>query len=153
MRGPDLWKEIDAAAPGGLDAIFDANGVTTPRPGFERLKLGGRLVVYGFAEIMPRGGRPFLPALAWNWLKVPRFSPLDMTARNRGVLGFNVIFLTEDAALAREGFDAIAGWARDGRIRKPPVESFPVERVADAHRTLESGSTVGKLALTFADEH
>jgi NADPH:quinone reductase-like Zn-dependent oxidoreductase len=149
VRGPRLWEDLDRAAPDGFDAIFDANGVTTPRPGFERLKLGGRLVVYGFAEIMPRGGRPFLPRMAWNWLRVPRFSPLEMTAKNRAVMGFNVVFLTEKAELARDGFDAIARWAREGALKKPSITAFPVERAADAHRALESGETIGKLVLTF----
>ena len=148
-RGPGLWAELDRVAPEGFDAIFDANGVTTPRPGFERLKLGGRLVVYGFGEIMPRGGRPFLPLLAWNWLRVPRFSPLEMTARNRAVMGFNVVYLTDKAELARDGFDAIARWAAEGALKKPPVAEFPAERAGDAHRALESGETVGKLVLTF----
>ncbi len=149
VRGPDLWKDVDRAAPDGFDAIFDANGVTTLKPGFSRLKLGGRLVVYGFAEMMPRGRRPTLPELAWNWLRVPRFSPFELTASNRSVLGFNVVFLTGKAELAREGFDAIAGWAREGRLKKPPVTEFPIERAGDAHRALESGTTVGKLTLTF----
>lgn len=148
-RGPELWKAIDSAAPEGLDAIFDANGITTPKPGFERLKLGGRLVIYGFAEMFPRGGRPSKLSLAWNWLRVPRFNPLAMTASNRAVMGFNVVFLTESEALAKDGFDKIAAWMRDGKIAKSPVTAFPVEKVAEAHRTLESGDTVGKLVLTF----
>ncbi len=151
VRGPSLWKEIDALAPSGFDAIFDANGITTPRPGFERLKLGGRLVMYGFAEMFPRGGRPSKLSLAWNWLRVPRFSPLDMTATNRAVLGFNVVFLTERSDFAQAGFDAITGWMKSGRLKKAPVTEFPVERVADAHRALEAGDTVGKLVLTFPE--
>jgi len=151
VRGPSLWEDIDAAAPQGFDAIFDANGVTTPRPGFKRLRLGGRLVIYGFAEMFPRGGRPSKFSLAWNWLRVPRFSPLEMTATNRAVLGFNVVFLTDKAELAKDGFDAIAGWMSSGQLKKSPVTEFPVERVADAHRALEAGNTVGKLVLTFAD--
>jgi synaptic vesicle membrane protein VAT-1 len=149
VRGPNLWADLDRAAPGGFDAIFDANGVTTLKPGFARLKLGGRLVVYGFAEIMARGRRATWPELAWNWLRVPRFSPLDLTATNRAIMGFNVVFLTDKAELAKDGFDTIARWAASGKLKKPPVTSFPVERVADAHRALESGETVGKLVLTF----
>ena len=149
VRGPGLWADLDRAAPEGFDAIFDANGVTTLKPGFARLKLGGRLVVYGFAEIFPRGRRPRLTDLAWNWLRVPRFSPLDLTAANRAVMGFNVIFLTDNAALAKEGFDAIARWARSGELKKTPITAFPIERAADAHRALESGETVGKLVLTI----
>lgn len=149
VRGPDLWAQADAAAPGGFDAIFDANGVTTPRPGFRRLKAGGRLVIYGFAEMFPRGGRPSRLSLALNWLRVPRFSPLEMTGTNRSVMGFNVVYLTERDELAREGFDAISGWMESGALAKAPVAEFPVERVADAHRALEAGTTTGKLVLTF----
>lgn len=151
VRGPALWEEIDAASPEGFDAVFDANGITTPRPGFERLKLGGRLVVYGFAEMFPRGARPSKLSLAMNYLKVPKFSPMEMTATNRAVMGFNVVFLTDKAELARDGFDAIAGWMASGKLRKGPVTEFPFERVADAHRALEKGDTVGKLVLTFPE--
>lgn len=149
VRGPDLWAQADAAAPEGFDAIFDANGVTTPRPGFRRLKAGGRLVIYGFAEMFPRGGRPSKLSLALNWLRVPRFSPLEMTGTNRSVMGFNVVYLTERAELAKDGFDAIAGWMNSGALAKGPVAEFPVARVADAHRALEAGTTTGKLVLTF----
>ncbi|MFI5362460.1 MAG: zinc-binding dehydrogenase [Elusimicrobiota bacterium] len=149
VRGPNLWADLDRAAPEGFDAIFDANGITTLKPGFERLKLGGRLVVYGFAEIFSRGRRASYLELAKNWLRVPKFSPLDLTASNRAVMGFNVVFLTDKASLAKDGFDAIARWARSGELRKPPITSFPFEKVADAHRALESGETVGKLVLTF----
>jgi NADPH:quinone reductase-like Zn-dependent oxidoreductase len=149
IRGDCLWKDIDAISPHGFDAIFDANGVTTPKPGFDRLKLGGRLVIYGFAEMFPRGARPSKLSLAWNWMKVPLFSPLKMTASNRAVLGFNVVFLIDRAELARDGFDAIVGWMRDGSLKKAPVSAFPFARVADAHRALETGDTVGKLVLTF----
>jgi len=149
IRGDSLWKDIDAIEPHGFDAIFDANGVTTPRPGFERLKLGGRLVIYGFAEMFPRGARPSKLSLAWSWFKVPLFNPLKMTAANRSVAGFNVVFLTDKAELAKDGFDAILGWMRDGSLKKAPVSAFPVERAADAHRALETGDTVGKLVLTF----
>ncbi len=144
-----MWTDIDRSAPEGLDAIFDANGVTTLRPGFKRLKPGGRLVVYGFAEIMPRGRRPWLPELALNWLRVPRFSPLEMTASNRAVMGFNVVFLTDKPELAKEGFDAVAAWMREGRLKTPPVIRFPIEQAAQAHAALESGKSVGKLVLMF----
>ena len=148
-RGPDLWEQIDKVSPDGFDVSFDANGVTTLKPAWKRLKNGGRLVVYGFAEIMPRGGRPWLPMLAWNYLRVPRFSPLDMTTTNRAVMGFNVVFLVHRSDLAKEGFDSMIRWAAEGKVKRPPVSTFPVEKVADAHRSIESGKTVGKVVLTF----
>jgi NADPH:quinone reductase-like Zn-dependent oxidoreductase len=43
--------------------------------------------------------------------------------------------------------DRLMGWVEEGRIQAPPVKPFSLERVAEAHRALESGSTVGKLIL------
>jgi synaptic vesicle membrane protein VAT-1 len=144
-----LWERADALAPDGFDAIFDANGVSTLRHGFKRLAPGGRLVVYGFADIMPRGRseNPSLLRLAWNYLRVPRFSPLAMTTTNRGVLGFNVIFLFERAALADQAMRALLGWVAEGRLARPAVTTYPLAKAAEAHHALESGQTTGKLVL------
>lgn len=144
-----LRKELWERAGDGFDAVFDANGVSTLREGFKRLAPGGRLVVYGFADILPRGKseRPSLLRLAANYLRVPRFSPLDMTTTNRAVMGFNVIFLFHKLDLADKAMTALLGWVGEGRIKPAPVTAFPLERAADAHRAIESGSTVGKLVL------
>ncbi|MBI3553747.1 MAG: zinc-binding dehydrogenase [Elusimicrobia bacterium] len=144
----DLWAEADRAAPDGYGAIFDANGVATLREGFKRLAPGGRLVVYGFADILPRGkAMPGLLDLAWNYLRVPRFSALEF--KNRAVMGFNVVYLFEKLELAGEAMIRMLDWARQGRLKKVPVACFPVEKAAQAHASLESGTTQGKLVLTF----
>ncbi|MFH2202754.1 MAG: zinc-binding dehydrogenase [Elusimicrobiota bacterium] len=145
----NLWKAARRAAPDGFAAIFDANGVSTLRRGYEHLAPGGRLVAYGFAEIMPRGKDvPGRLALAWNYLRVPSFSPLDMTMKNRAVVGFNVVYLFADGALVRRAMAELLGWVAAGKIRKAPVTCFPLQRAAEAHAALESGTTQGKLVLT-----
>jgi synaptic vesicle membrane protein VAT-1 len=149
VRGPSLWSEVDALEPEGLDVVLDANGITTLRPAFSRLKPGGRLLVYGFAEILPRGRRPWLPQLALNWLRVPRFSPLEMTHTNRAVMGLNLAFLFANTQLAVAAFDAVLKWISQGLVMKPPVTTYPIERAADAHKAIESGETSGKIVLTF----
>jgi NADPH:quinone reductase-like Zn-dependent oxidoreductase len=40
-------------------------------------------------------------------------------------------------------------WVTEGKIQAPPVQCYPVDGAADAHRALESGKTVGKLILKF----
>lgn len=149
LKGKGMWEALDQAVPEGIDVSFDANGVTTLKPAWKRLKVGGRLVVYGFAEILQRGDRPSLPRMAWNYVRVPRFSPLDMTTTNRSLIGFNIVFLTEKLELARDSFDAVIRWADEGKLKQVPVTTFPIEKTADAHRAIESGTTVGKVVLTF----
>ncbi|MFA5140266.1 MAG: zinc-binding dehydrogenase [Elusimicrobiota bacterium] len=146
VRSSKLWSEVEE----GVDVIFDANGVSTLRPGFEHLAPNGRLVVYGFAEMLPRAqATPSLLRLLWNRARVPSFSPLELTAGNKTVAGFNVVHLFHRIGLARKAMSDILAWIRDGKYKKVPVKTFPAEQAGKAHQELESGRTVGKLVLAF----
>ena len=145
----NLWEEARRHAPEGYDVILDANGVSTLRQSYEHLRPTGRLITYGFASMLPRGGgRLNRIKLAWAYLRTPRFNPIDMTTRNRSVLAFNLSYLFDRRDLLEPAMDRLMGWWREDRIRTPEVTTFPLERAADAHRALESGTTTGKLVLT-----
>lgn len=143
-----LWRAAEQHAPDGYEAIFDANGVATLKHSYAHLAPTGRLAIYGFHSMLPRDGRLNWLRLAWDWLRTPRFNPLDMTQRNRSVLAANLSFLQSHASELREGMVWLLERFADGRLRPLPVETFPLERAADAQRRLESGMTVGKLVLT-----
>jgi len=144
----DLWQEAQRVCPQGYDVILDANGVATLRQSYRHLAPVGRLVVYGFHSMLPkRGGIPGRLRLAWNYWRTPCFSPFSLTTRNRSVMGFNLSFLFDRQATLARALAQLLGWLDDGRLRPPTVTTFPFENVADAHRTLESGRTVGKLVL------
>lgn len=143
-----LWPAAEAFAPEGYHAIFDANGVATLRQSYRHVAPTGRLVVYGFATMLPRAGqrRSWL-RLAWHYLRTPRFDPLALTNENRSVMGFNLSYLFEHTDRLARGMELLLGWADEGALRPPPVESYALADVASAHRSLESGRTVGKLVL------
>jgi NADPH:quinone reductase-like Zn-dependent oxidoreductase len=143
-----LWAAVERAAPDGFHAVFDANGVSTLRESYRHLRPTGRLVVYGFHGMLPRGrGKPNRLKLLWDWLRTPRFDPLRMTNDNRSVLAFNLSYLFEERVLLARAMEDLLRMVGEGRIRPPAVTRFPFERVADAHRALETGETTGKLAL------
>ncbi len=143
----DLWKEAARLAPEGFDAVFDANGVATLRQSYDHLAPTGRLVVYGFASMLPKNGRLNWFKLARDWLRTPRFNPMDMTQTNRSVLAANLSFLQSHAPAMREGMQWLLERFADGRLQPLPVESYPLGEAADAQRRIESGQTLGKLAL------
>ena len=148
--GEGFWKAVDEAAPTGFDAVFDANGLSTLRPGFDRLSPGGRLVVYGFADLLTRGrDKANILGLALRYARLPRFNPFELTRLNRGVSGFNVVYLFNRPDLAAQAMGEVLALVEKGKLKPPPVTPFPVEKVAEAHRALESGDTMGKLVLTF----
>jgi synaptic vesicle membrane protein VAT-1 len=106
--------------------------------------------VYGFHSMLPReGGRPSWSRLAVDWLRTPRFNPLALTNDNASVLAFNLSYLFERRDVLAEGMARLLAWVEEGRLVAPPVTRYPLEQVADAHRALESGRTVGKLVLTL----
>lgn len=145
------WEEeARRLHPEGYDAVCDANGAETLRASADLLAPGGRLLVYGFASMLARGReRPDWPRLAWTWLRTPRFSPLELTSKNRSIVGFNVVHLFDRADLAKRAMEELLGWAASGRIVRTPVRTFPCAEAGAAHAELESGRTVGKLALLF----
>ncbi|UQA56735.1 synaptic vesicle VAT-1 family membrane protein [Polyangium aurulentum] len=144
----NLWKTAERLAPEGYDVVLDANGVETLGESYRHLASAGRLVIYGFHTMMPRkGGKPDWIKLALDFVRTPRFSPLALTNDNKSVLAFNLSYLFHKSELLREGMERLVGWIEQGRIKAPPVTMFPLDRVADAHRAIESGTTVGKLVL------
>jgi NADPH:quinone reductase-like Zn-dependent oxidoreductase len=148
-RSSERWERAArGSSPGGFDAVFDASGPDTLRKSYALLAPTGRLVTYGFASMLRRGsGRPAWIHLFRQWLRTPRFDPMDLTTSNRAVLGFNLAFLFERTdLLARAMADLLPRFA-SGDLRSPPIRTYPLERAADAQRDLESGSTIGKLVL------
>ena len=145
----DLWEEAERYAPGGFDVILDANGVATLKQSYRHLAPVGRLVVYGFhSMLVTHKGLPGKLRLAWDYLRTPRFSPFDLTTRNRSVLGFNLSYLFDRRELIATGMQQILQWLEEGKIVLPTVTRYAFESVAEAHRDLESGQTVGKLVLS-----
>ncbi len=135
-------------SPEGYQAVFDANGVSTLARSFDLLAPMGKLAIYGFASMLPRNGRLNWLKLAWDWWRTPRFNPLKMTQSNRSVLACNLSFLSAHADQLAEGMHWLLERFATGALKPPPVAPYPLERVADAHRAIESGKTVGKLVLT-----
>jgi len=143
----DLWERAQQLAPQGYDAVFDANGVATLGQSYAHLAPTGRLVVYGFASMLPKNGRPNWFTLARDWLRTPRFNPMDMTQTNRSVLAANLSFLQSHAPAMQEGMQWLLERFADDRLQPLPVETFPLAEAANAQRRIESGRTFGKLAL------
>jgi len=143
-----LWRFARRAAPDGFDVVLDPNGRETLRESYRNLRPTGRLVVYGFHSMLPRGrGTVGWLKLAWGFVRTPWFSPLTMTNDNKSLLAFNLSYLFEETSLMTRQMETLLELARQGRIRPIPIRRYNLEDVARAHRDLESGTTVGKLVL------
>jgi len=143
-----LWTEAERHAPKGYDLILDANGVSTLGASYAHLRRPGKLVVYGFHSMVAQGGGGVgWPRLVWAWLRTPRFNPLAMTTDSRSVLAFNLSYLFDEVDLLVESMAMLAARLTDGGLAPPPVRTYALDQVAQAHADLESGRTIGKLVL------
>ena len=144
--GNDVWGEVRRLA-GGVDLILDAVGGPGLRRGYESLRIGGRLIVFGFAEMMPKGGRRNWPALAWRRLRTPRFSPFSLTFQNRTVAGFNLVHLFGRAELLGGAWRRLEELATAGRIQPVIGATFPLAEAPAAHALVQSRRSTGKVVL------
>ena len=144
----DLWGRARELCPEGYDVVFDANGPVTLKQSYHHLAPAGKLVAYGFHSMLSTyAGVPNYFKLLWQYFRVPRWSPLNMTQENKSLIAFNLSFLFHRMDLLKEAMQDLLKWVGEGKIKASAVQPFPFEKVADAHRALESGTTVGKLIL------
>ena len=80
-------------------------------------------------------------------MQTPRFNPLGMMNRNKGVFGLNL------GHLWGEG-DKVANWMLEimrgideGWIQPHVDRAFPFDLVAEAHRYIEARRNIGKVVL------
>lgn len=143
----DLWLEAERLAPNGFQAIFDANGVSTLSQSYAHLAPMGKLCIYGFASMLPHDGKLNWLKMAWDWLRTPRFNPLDMTQSNKSVLAANLSFLSAHAELLRAGMHELLDLFENAKLVAPSVTEYALADAAKAQADIESGKTVGKLVL------
>jgi NADPH:quinone reductase-like Zn-dependent oxidoreductase len=143
----DLWLEAERYAPKAYQAIFDANGVSTLKQSYQHLAPMGKLCIYGFASMLPHDGKLNWFKMAIDWLRTPRFNPLDMTTSNKSVMAANLSFLSEHAQLLRTGMLELLDLFEKGDLVPPAITEFALADASKAQALIESGKTVGKLVL------
>src|SRR3954454_973792 len=130
-----------------LDLIVDGIGAKSWKSGYSLLRPGGRLVMTGAASFVS-GEKRNLPKAAANFARVPRFNPIKMSSESLSVIGLNMLRLWDARGSLEEFVEPLTQWVGQGMLRPVVAESFPLERVADAHRFMGERKNVGKVVLT-----
>lgn len=145
-RDPRWDEAVRALAPGGLDIVLDAVGGESWRRDYRLLAPAGRLVCFG-ASGLSLGPRRNLLAIAWRFLRWPRFHPMPLMNENRSVAGVNIGHLWDREDLLRPQVEALLGYAPSGRIRPRVDRVFALEQGAEAHRYVHERRNIGKVVL------
>jgi alcohol dehydrogenase len=144
----DFGRQLDAALAAlgldGLDLALDAIAGPYFQPAYDRLRPEGRMVVYGAADLMPKGSRPDYVRLALRYLRRPRLDPLRMVSENKSVMAFNLIWLWEQVDRLPRAYEQLSGF-----LQGPPTigRRFSFGDAPAALRYLQSGDSIGKIVL------
>ena len=131
----------------GVDHILDPIGGDNLTRSLSVLAEGGRLYTYGMSAAAPSSKRSLIKAfLAWR--KTPKFDPLKLMTRNRGVFGVHMGTWKDEDAMSEQLFRIMEGIELG--ILSPVIDSiFDAEDVALAHHHIHDAKNIGKVLLRF----
>jgi NADPH:quinone reductase-like Zn-dependent oxidoreductase len=146
-RNANVEAEVKRLTRGrGVDVILDPIGGKSFGASYRMLAPLGRLVMLGMSSMSGDTRRPWRVLRSWWAMK--SFDPLSLINRNRGVFGLNVGHLWEERRQLQTLMDLMMTELSAGRLEPVVARTFPLERVADAHRFIQARSNIGKVVLT-----
>ena len=130
----------------GVDLIIDPIGGAHFKKSYQSLRHTGRLGMFGVSSGSANGISGKLKMLKAA-IQMPRFHPLGLFNKNRGVFGLNLGHMWHEP-------EKVALWMRDilrgvdeDWIRPHVDQAFSFDDVGKAHRRLEERKNIGKVVL------
>jgi NADPH:quinone reductase-like Zn-dependent oxidoreductase len=151
-RSTDFEDEVRRITGGdGVDVIIDALGPASFRKDYRLLRPGGRLVMYGLADVQT-GDTRNVPAVLRNLVRmpfatVPWWKSLSMMNENKGVFGLNMLHWWDQEGDLERVTEPLAAALEAGELEPVVAEAFPFDRAGDAHRFLQDRRNIGKVVL------
>ncbi len=152
-RTQDFAAEVSRITGGeGVDVIMDALGPASFRKDYRLLRPGGRLIMFGLADVQTGPGRD-IPALARNLLRMPTatlpwWKSLGLMNENKGVFGLNMLHWWDQEGDLNRVVEPLRAALDAGELNPVVAESFPFERAGEAHEFIQQRKNVGKVVLT-----
>ena len=131
----------------GVDVVLDPIGGASFDASYKMLAPLGRMVIFGLSAAATGERRNWWTAFR-AWHSSSRIDPLSLINENRGVFGLNVGHLWSERTQLTPIMEMLLGELRAGRLRPVVAKTFPLDRVADAHRFIQDRQNIGKVVLT-----
>lgn len=145
VRGKHFEQELRDALDGRpLELVFDTVGGRYFSIPFGMLAPMGRHIVVGSSRYASVGNRPNLLNLLRHFITRPKIDPQNLPNQNKGLFGFNLIYLYDRVHLMHQFLQELNGL----NLAPPHVgHIFPFEQLREATYLFQSGKTTGKVVL------
>ena len=147
-RNTDYAAEVNQLTNGaGVDITLNALGGDTLLKDYRLLKPAGRLIFFGFANLVGGPKRNLLRVLG-QLRAVPKFDPMRMFNHNRAVAGVNTLHLYDLVpGLMLEQVTALVRHYEQGAIKPIIDQVVPFTAAPKAFRRLQERANIGKVLL------
>lgn len=130
----------------GVELVIDPIGGAHWKKSYAALRTTGRLGMFGVSTASANGLKGKL-RLVKAALQMPRFHPLGLLNKNRGVFGLNLGHMWHEPEKVAEWVQAIMGGVSAGWVRPYVDKTFRFEQAGEAHTYIESRKNIGKVVL------
>ena len=130
----------------GVELVIDPLGGPSWKKSYQALRATGRMGVFGMSVASASGIRGKFRAFK-AIAQMPRFSPLGLMNRNKGVFGLNLGHMWREGEKVRDWTQEIMRGVAEGWIRPHVDRAFPFDQIAEAHGHMEERKNTGKVVL------
>ena len=139
-----VLKEMTAGR--GVDLVIDPIGGAHWKKSYAALRHTGRLGMFGVSAASANGLRGKLK-LVKAALQMPRFHPLGLLNKNRGVFGLNLGHMWHEPEKVAVWMKEILDGVGEGWVRPHVDRVFTFAKVGEAHSHMETRKNIGKVIL------
>jgi NADPH:quinone reductase-like Zn-dependent oxidoreductase len=130
----------------GVDLVIDPIGGSHWKKSYEALRHTGRLGMFGVSTASANGLKGKLKLLKAA-VQMPKFHPLGLLNKNRGVFGLNLGHMWHEPEKVASWMRAILDGVSEGWIQPHVDKGFKFAEVGEAHQYMESRKNIGKVVL------
>jgi NADPH:quinone reductase-like Zn-dependent oxidoreductase len=130
----------------GVELVIDPIGGGHWKKSYQALRTTGRLGMFGVSTASANGLRGKLK-LVKAAAQMPRFYPLGLLSKNRGVFGLNLGHMWHEPEKVAEWVRDIMQGINEGWIQPHVDRAFPFDQAGAAHAYMEARKNIGKVVL------
>ena len=139
----DELRKLDSQ----VDVIFDSVGGKGVKVGFQSLRAGGRIICYGGSQLT--SGKGIFNMVRFG-LSFGFYSPIQMLSQSKSILGVNMLKLMRARPQSLKTIlNQILKLLQENKISTPMGETFPIDKLFEAHSYLQSRKSMGKIAVKW----
>jgi synaptic vesicle membrane protein VAT-1 len=130
----------------GVELVIDPIGGAHWKKSYAALRHTGRLGMFGVSTASANGLKGKLKLIKAA-VQMPRFHPLGLLNKNRGVFGLNLGHMWHEPEKVAAWMKLILDGVSEGWVRPFVDKAFSFAQAGDAHSYLEERKNIGKVVL------